>query len=125
MSRHFLLVLVVAAVGGGNTACGDDTEPAVYVDVLLGGYEVPAQLDTLHFEISDSEGLLAERSYPLEAGEERASLTLFKGPLTRAQPLSLTVYGYLGGTIVARTGPETIVFRRSKVAELTVTLGPL
>jgi hypothetical protein len=95
--RRWLLLAALAC-----SACGDDTT-LVLVEVEL-AYDVPGELDLLHFQLNDDVGLFAERSYALEPGETEASLALYPGGRTAVE-FDVVVVGLLDNTPVAQSEP--------------------
>jgi len=104
-ARLLLLGLLVAA---GASGCG--AEPTcVVIEVDWLGYLAPEALDTLHFELSDDQGVFVERSFPLSTDAPPASLALCQGARTPAQ-LELVVFGLRGSEVVTQSTPREVSF---------------
>jgi hypothetical protein len=95
--------------------CGEAT--AVILDVDLGGLQVPAEVDTLHFRLEHAPDFVADRSYDLTTGEDRASLTIEQGAHT---PDSLTVQAFadLAGVPVGATTPVDVQFKAGEIGHV-------
>lgn len=99
--RRWLLLMALAC-----SACGDDAT-LVVVEVEIQTYDVPAELDLLHFQLSDDEGLFAERSYALEPGDSEASLVLYPGGRTAVE-FDVVIVGLLDDTLVTQSDPTHV-----------------
>ncbi|MFC1609618.1 hypothetical protein ACFL6C_01545 [Myxococcota bacterium] len=106
----------------GMLACGEDVS-IIVIDVDLDGYRVPEEIDTLHFELSDSDGVFVERTYELPASETTPSLPLERGIRTPRE-LTLVIYADHEGALVMQSPPIPLVFEEGEVQHVRVDLSP-
>ena len=95
-------------------ACGGEVFTLVRVD--LGSLTVPVDIDALHLEISDMEGLLTERSFALLPNEQ-PSITLRPGPRTE-KVVDLKILGLLEGKVVAESELVSVDFSQTEITVL-------
>jgi len=113
----------LASVAGlAMFACGGEVS-AIVVDVDIDGYRVPEEIDTLHFELSDTEGVFVERTYELISGETSPSLSLKRGERTPRR-LTLVIFADHQGTPETQSAPTPVVFVDGEVGHVHVTLTP-
>ena len=103
-ARSTLLLLLI-----GLLASCAEAPPCVEVEVRWSDYLVPADLDQLHFELSDEEGVFVERGYALPDDAPPASIALCQGARTPLD-LDLVVYGMLDALAVTQSPPRAISF---------------
>jgi hypothetical protein len=109
LARSTSLLLSGGLLLGGLLAACSTSPPCVEVEVSWSGYAVPDDLDQLHFELSDEEGVFVERGYTLPDDAPPASIALCRGARTPAE-LSLVVYGMRDSSAVTQSPPETVSF---------------
>ena len=109
IARHTLMAVALALLAG----CGAAAE--LQIEVRWSGHQPPAQLEQLHFQLGDADGVLAERSFEVPDDAPPALLTLAQGPHTPAQ-LALVVLGLRGDEVVTRSSAQPIDFERSGAA---------
>jgi len=115
------LVLLTASVVS-IACCGSESDTAlIVVDISISGYAVPDELDALHFEFSDAQGVFVERTLLLSVGDTSPSLTLQRGART-PRDLTLVVYGDHRGTSVTSSDPVTLQFEDGEITHVTVSL---
>ncbi len=108
---------VLTAAGG----CGDDVA-AVAIHVHLNGYEVPAEVDRLHFRLDDApDRVFWERTYDLPEGETEPVLVVERGRLTPRE-LTVRVAAVLGTSLVDESAPADVRFRAGEVREVHVSI---
>ncbi len=99
--------------------CGGAT--AIVVDVDLGGLQVPAEIDTLHFQLVRQPDYVAERSYDLTAGEREASLTIEQGPHTPDR-VTIQVFADRAGVPVGSTAAAAARFEPGEIGHLSLVV---
>jgi hypothetical protein len=88
-------------------ACGE--VECVRIAVECQQYDVPTQLDLVHFELTDDRGVFMERSYELTPESLPPVLRLCPGPRT-PDKLTLVIYGLLADDLVAQSVPRSVRF---------------
>ena len=112
VSSALLLAAICATCGG---------EATVLVDVDLSRLAVPTELDLVHAEISDKEGVFVGRNVPLTDGQTELTIEFIQGPRT-PDALTLIVYGYLQSVLVTESEPQSFTFEAGKEKRLKVRL---
>ena len=114
LGRVLCIALAAVAIG-----CGEETEAVIITATF--SYDVPAEIDGLHFALSDDAGIFIERTFALTPGAREASLTLTRGSRTPKR-LRLVVYAMLGSTVIAQSAATSIVFAAGETREQRLTL---
>jgi len=86
-----------------------DSAVQLQVEVSWDGFQAPTQLEQLHFQLYDADGLLVERSFEVPDDAPPAVVTLVPGTHTPNR-LSLVVLGLRAGQIVTRSAAQNIDF---------------
>jgi hypothetical protein len=115
--RYAVGVLLLGLILGG---CGDDVA-AIAIHVHLHGYDVPGEVDNVHFRLNDGSDVFWERTYDLPANETDPVLPIERGPRT-PDPLTLMVSAAHGSVLVDQSDTVEIRFRGGEVRDVHVSI---
>jgi hypothetical protein len=100
-------------------SCGEEPGTIV-VSVNVGDLQVPAEVDSLHFVVSDIEGIYIERTFELVPGE-LPTLALYPGE-GETEGLTVEVLGLKDGLIVGSSTSEVLRFTPGETSTLELLL---
>jgi hypothetical protein len=119
MSARVVGVAVGFLAAGVVGACGEET--AIIVATDLRAFQVPEEVDALYLELSDADGALIGRSFPLAAGQADFSIELLRGDRL-PETFTLVLYAFLADVRVARSPPRQVSFAADETQKLTLVL---